>query len=170
MAVKKIIRNALEDAFESGKQIAKSSGQQLKETFNPWDMIANSFSDGKPNEQNQLKDLKEKMGKGKNATPLNLDKLKETHDRQDLTAMRQKLFQMVKGQDEKLMLEKKQKKAEDERTVAYQEMEKQRQAQAKQQAQPTAPQGKLHQSILGKRKKRGVELPPMEAKPNMGKQ
>jgi hypothetical protein len=172
MAVKKIIHNALEDAFEAGKKIVQSSGQQIKETFSPWDMIANSFGEQKNPQDTQMKDLKEMMGKTPNATPLNREKLKETHDQKDLAVMRQKLFQMVKGQDEKLLLENKQKKAEAERSVAFEEMQKERQLQEQQRLNGANgnPHGKEHKNIMGgKKKKRTTDLPPMEAKPGQSK-
>jgi len=172
MTVKKIIRDSLEDAFESSKNIAKSSGEQIKKTFSPWEMIANSFSEQKSGEASKMKQLQEQMSKTPGATPLNIESLKEKHDQKDLFAMRQKLFQMVKGQDEKLMLEQKQKKAEDERNAAYQHMENQKNLQEQQRinAANTAPKGKEHKNILGgKKKKRGTDLPPMEAKPGQSK-
>jgi len=88
--------------------------------------------------------------------------------------MKQRLFQMVKGEDEKSLQRQKHTKAEKERTEAYEKAEKQRKEQEKRrmQTQSGEPQGKERKSILGgkKKKKAAAEPQPAEMKPASGKQ
>jgi len=172
--------DTFEKALEAGQQMAKSGTQQIKQTFNPFNMLKNSFGGESANGQNgmnaEMKKMQEKMGE-KKATPLDFAKLQEKYNNQDKAktdALRNRLFQMVKSGDEKILAEKKQKEQEKIRTLAWEEQEKKRrEAEKARQAQMSAePQGKERQSILApkKKKKRGVEPSPAEIKPSTGKQ
>jgi hypothetical protein len=172
MASKKIVTNAFEQVIEASKDMAKSSAQQIKETFNPWDMIRNSFS-----EENPQKDLENKMkskeapGKGDKHTPLNFDKLNKSYadqDKQKIDAMKQRLFQLVKNDSEKTDNKTKQQKFQKERDEQQQEMDQRREAERRrQQSGMISPQGKLKG---GKRKRPAAEPQPAESKPGSSKQ
>ena len=134
MASKKIAHNTFEQVIETSHEIAKSAAKQVKETFNPWDMIRNSF----------------------------------TEEKQKIDAMKQRLFQLVKNDDEKTATKTKQEKAQKERTILQEEDEKKRreQEQRRQQSYSTSPQGKLK----GGKRKRPAEPQPAETKPGSSKQ
>lgn len=171
--------DTFEKALEAGQSMAKSGGQQLKQTFNPAQMLKNAFS----GETGRTSAVKEDGGRGtaevkgaKGSTPIDFAKLQEKYQNQDKSktdALRNKLFQMVKSGDEKIMMEKKQKEEEKKRQEAYQEHEKRRKETEKQrQAQMSGePQGKERQSILAPKKKKRVQPPSVtEIKPSTGKQ
>ena len=178
MALKKIIKNAFEQVYETGKDIAKSSVKQVAETLSPWDMIRNSFSEKKDSQTGQLKKTKEQMGKGGNNTPLNFDRLQKSYANQDqkkIEAMKLRLFQLVKKDEEKTMQKSKQTKAEKERTIVQEEAEKRRREEdrKRQAAMAGAPEGKSERgtALSGKKKKRKPTEPqPAETKPGGGKQ
>lgn len=165
MAFKKIIHNAFEQVLETSKDIAKSSTKQIVDTLSPWDMIRNSFNENTPD---QVKS-KEIQNKGKNSTDLNFKKLTEsyeTQDKQKIESMKQKLFQMVKRDDERSVQRVQQTKGEKERATSQEAGDKQRQQDyQKRQSSLAAPQGKLKG-----RKRKATEPQPAETKPGGGKQ
>lgn len=178
MAVKKIIQDAFEQVAETGRDMAKSSVKQVQETFSPWDMIRNSFeakADNKNGPESQLNNMKEKMRKGGH-TPLDFDRLQKSYQNQDKAkadALASRLFQMVKQQDERSLMASKQKAAEKAQMDAYTESDKKRRKdeQLRIQSQSGAPQGKERRSILGgKKKRKGTDVQPLEARPNSSKQ
>jgi len=171
MASKKIVTNAFEQVIEASKDMAKSSAKQIKETFNPWDMIRNSFT-----ETNPQKDIENKMksnespGKGDKHTPLNFDNLNKSYadqDKQKIDAMKQRLFQLVKSDSEKTDQKTKQEKMQKERNEQQEEVDKKREEERRrQQSGMIAPQGKLK----GGKRKRPAEPQPVESKPGSSKQ
>jgi len=171
--------DTFEKALEAGQSMAKSGGKQLKQTFSPAQMLKNAFSaEGTADLPAEVppRGTKEGVGKGKQSTPLDFVKLQEKYQNQDKSktdALRNRLFQMVKSGDEKIMMEKKQKEEEKKRQEAYQEHEKKRKdAEKQRQAQMSGePQGKERQSILAPKKKKKAPLPSVaEIKPSTGKQ
>ncbi|MFH0772708.1 MAG: hypothetical protein V1922_00125 [bacterium] len=180
MVVKKIIHNAFEQMLETSKDMAKSSAKQVKETFNPWDMIRNSFEGTNPTSENQSSQLKsnELQAKGGKSTPLDFDKLHKSYadqDKNNIAMMKQRLFQLVKKDEEKMMMKKKQEIAEKERTIAQEEAEKRRreEEQRRRYMFSDAPEGKSGRgtALMGKKKKRKPTEPqPAETKPGGGKQ
>jgi hypothetical protein len=178
MAIKKIIKDAFEQVFETGKDMAKSSVKQVADTLSPWDMIRNSFSEQKDSQTDQLKKAREQMGGGGNNTPLNFDKLQKSYANQDqkkIETMKQRLFQIVKKDEEKSLQRSHQTKAEKERTVAHEEAEKRRREEERkrQETFSNAPEGKSGRgtALIGKKKKRQASEPqPAETKPGGGKQ
>ena len=172
--------DTFEKALEAGQSMAKSGGKQLKQTFSPASMIKNAFS-GESGRTSEVKEERSdgktsEVGKGKQSTPIDFAKLQEKYQNQDKSktdALRNRLFQMVKSGDEKLMMEKKQKEEEKKRQEAYQEHEqKRKEAEKQRQAQMSGePQGKERQSILAPKKKKKPPLPSTaEIKPSTGKQ
>jgi len=91
--------------------------------------------------------------KGKNSTPLDFLKLeKKLNDKEKVKtqALRNRLFQMVKGQEEKLHYEqtrKKQEKINQEAMIAQKQKEREKQEQITQ-AQSGIPQGKSRKNIF----------------------
>lgn len=178
MAFKKIIKDSFEQVFETGKDMAKSSVKQVADTLNPWDMIRNSFTESKDGQKDQLQQAKEHMGKGGNNTPLNFDKLQKSYANQDqknIEIMKQRLFQMVKKDDEKTLIISKQAKSEKEQLAIQEDMEqKRREAEQKRRTEySNVPEGKSGRgtALSGKKKKRQATEPqPAETKPGGGKQ
>lgn len=176
MSVKKVIQNAFEQVGETAKDMAKSSARQVQETLSPWDMIRNSFdathSNTAPDRQN------EKGERGMSGhTPLNFGELQKQYENQDKVkadALKQRLFRMSKQQDEQTLLQNRQTQSERTRSEAH--LQSQNNAKAEQRryvlAQSEIPEGKVRQSVLGgrKRKKRGTDVQPLEARPNSSKQ
>lgn len=178
MAVKKIIQDAFEQVAETGRDMAKSSVKQVRETFSPWEMIRNSFdadSAQKKGPDSQLNALKEKAGKSGH-TPLDFDRLQKSYQNQDKAkadALANRLFQLVHQQDERRLMESKQKAAEKIQMETYKEADdkRRREDQLRIQSQSSAPQGKERRSILGgKKKRKGTDVQPLEARPNSSKQ
>lgn len=182
MALKKIIKNAFEQLAETGRDMAKSSGKQVKETFSPWDMIRNSFSEDEKSKSGkgpqEIQKLKEMQGNGGGASPLDFDKLQKSYanqDQQKIESMKQRLFQMVKNEDEKIIQRKDQKVAEN-KQVESQEIAEQRRREEERRrvnSQSNAPEGKSGRgtALSGKKKKRQpLEPQPAESKPGGGKQ
>lgn len=175
MSVKKIIKDSFEQVLETGRDMAKSSVRQVASTLSPWDMIRNSFNDdesshspsGQKNEQQSRS--KEMQGKGGNSTPLNFEGLNKSYadqDKQKIENMKQRLFQMVKRDDEKSVQRAQQTKAEKERSIAQEEADKRRREDDKQrQSSLAAPQGKSKG-----RKRKAAEPQPAETKPGSSKQ
>ena len=177
MAVKRVIQNVFEQVLETGKDMAKSSAKQVKETFSPWEMIRNSFGDGTSSPEQKINSqAKETAGNGKNNTPLNFDKLQKQYanqDKQKIDVMKQRLFQLVKRDEEKTLMKSKQEKAEKERSIVQEEVDQRRREEEKkrQQAFAGAPQGKSGRgSALSKKRKKPTEPQPAETKPGSSKQ
>ncbi len=172
MASKRIVTNTFEQVLETGRDMAKSSVKQVKETFSPWEMIRNSFDikESSNDTQDPQSKLKEMRGKGDKHTPLDFDKLNSTYadqDKQKIEIMKQRLFQLVKRDDEKSVQRVHQKKAETERVLSQEEADKQRREQEKRRnSGSAAPQGKMK----GMRRKKAAEPQPAETKPGSSKQ
>ena len=172
MASKKIAHNTFEQVIETSHEIAKSAEKQVKETFNPLDMIRTSFTEEKnPQAKDSKSESKDTLSKDEKHTPLDFDNLNKSYadqDKQKIDAMKQRLFQLVKNDDEKTATKTKQEKAQKERTILQEEDEKKRreQEQRRQQSYSTSPQGKLK----GGKRKRPAEPQPAETKPGSSKQ
>jgi len=157
--------------------MAKSSAKQVKETFSPWDMIRNSFTEtSNTQDQNTQSKLKEMQGKGEKHTPLDFDKLQKNYadqDKKNIESMKQRLFQLVKRDEEKTVMRGKQQKAEKERAVTQEEADEKRRKEDKkrQLSFSGAPQGRTGRgtALMGKKRK-STEPQPAETKPGSGKQ
>ena len=177
MAVKKIIQNVFEQVREAGADMAKSSAKQVKETFSPWDMIKNSFVETDNPNQNQEAKLKELQGKNGNSTKLDFDKLNKSYanqDQQKILMMKQRLFQIVKRDEERVHQKGEQLKAEKVRQETYEQSEQKRriEEQKRQNAMSSAPEGKSGRgtALMGKKKRKATEPQPAETKPGASKQ
>lgn len=175
MSVKKILKDSFEQVIETGRDMAKSSVKQVASTLSPWDMIRNSFNEDEnsrnplnqhPDQQSKGKEIN---GKGGNNTPLNFEGLNKSYadqDKQKIESMKQRLFQMVKRDDERSVQRVQQKKAEKERAISQEEADAKRRENDKQrQSSLAAPQGKSKG-----RKRKAAEPQPAETKPGSSKQ
>jgi len=168
------VNNVFENLEDLGKATVKNTARALKDTFNPLDLIgqAAGFEEGKNTDKNPEK------FKNKNSTPLDLKKLQEKYqdkDKAKLDAYRNKLFQLVKSGDEKLLDKEKQEKNKKIQQEAYQKEEekkkKQQQIQSQSQETPHGKDGKERKNIFGKSKKKAnTQLErSVEYKQNAGK-
>ena len=173
-----MIKNALEDTIErlaeqgstQAKKAAKTAVKQIKQTFSPskmWEQIlgTSSVSSESSNATSEVKS-------NGNHTPLNFEKLGKKYqdtEAQKTEALRQRLFQLVKSGDEKVLMDKKQKEQEKKRQEAYEVQEKKKQEENKKQAQQgEIPKGKVRRSIFSHIKV--AERQHSEVKPATGKQ
>lgn len=179
--MKKIIKDAFEQVFETGKDIAKSSVKQIGETLSPWDMIRNSFTDSSTSPEGKNQNIrtlaKEMKGNGGAASPLNFEALGKSYENQDkmkLESMKQRLFQLVKNEDIKTMQRKDQKVAEKKQIESQEIAERNRRIEEQRRinAQSAAPEGKSGRgsALSGKKKRKPTEPQPAETKPGGGKQ
>jgi hypothetical protein len=176
MSVTKVIQNAFEQVGETAKDIAKSSVKQVQETLSPWDMIRNSFDSSQTPTTPDHMDNKE-GGNKSGHTPLNFSELQKQYENQDnvkADALKRRLFRMAKQEDEQTLLRSKHTASERTRSEAYLQNENNNKAEQRRYvlAQSAIPEGKVKQSVLGgkKRKKRGTDVQPLEARPNSSKQ
>jgi len=173
MANKGFIADTFEKALEAGQSMAKGGVKQIKQTFDPLKMVEGAM--GKNSSMDLQSQMKEAQGKKQDSTPLNFDKLQKSYDGQDKAkadAFRNRLFQMVKSGDEKVLMEKKQKEEEKKRSIVWEDQEKRRKEAEKQRQEQAggAPAGKERKSILGGKKKKAQNPAPAEIKPSTGKQ
>lgn len=106
-------------------------------------------------------------------TPLEFQKLQKKYQDQDkmkVDALRQRLFQIVKRGEEKVLMEKRQEEMEKKRKETYEEMEKKRKEEEKKrrEAAQFIPQGKIRRSIFSPKKVAKREQ--AEVRPSTGKQ
>jgi hypothetical protein len=170
--------DTFEKAVEAGQSMAKSGGKQIKQTFNPLQMLRNSVKTEAPGEEKDIKSQAERMNKsGGNSTPVDLEKLDKHYgaqDEQKAKALANRLFQMVKSGEEKVIYEQKQKEQQKKQEEIRLAEEKKRQEaeRMRRQQEGDAPQGKERKSIFGtgKKKKSAGSPAPTEIKPSKGKQ
>lgn len=163
-----------DDTFEQLEQLGKSTVKQtassLKQTFSPASLI--DHVTGHSSEQNNTGLRAEQQKKGKNNTPLDLARLQETYanqDKQKTDALRNRLFQMVKGDEEKMLQMKKQEEQQKKQQLIYEEEDKARKKQQQnQQGAPGEATGK-QKGRLGQARKKAHVPDPAEMKPNSGK-
>ena len=162
-----------EDTFEKLVELGSSTGkkttQALGQTFSPLKIIEKIF--GQDENENRIEKKKEK--KKSNHTPLNLKDLQEKYAQQDKekeTALKNRLFQLVKQGEEKVLQKKKQEEEKRKIMEEKEKEEKERQARlkAQQQAQQEEPKGKIRHSIFSPKKM--AQKKHAETKPAVGKQ
>lgn len=171
MAKAGFFEDTFEKILEQGAIMGKQSVKQVAKTFDPLQML------DKVTEQSNSDKRIEQLEKGKSQkqkhTPLDFKKLEknyENQDKQKTDALRQRLFQLVKGGEEKTLMEGRQKEMEKKRKEAYEENEKKRKVEEKkrQEAMQLTPQGKVRRSIFSPKKVAKREQ--AEVKPSAGKQ
>lgn len=166
--IKTKVANPFEKIQEELKNSARKVTKDIVSPFNPTNLfeellgIQNS-SDIKKNE------MSKEFQKNPNMTPLDLQKLQNKYADKDQEAkmkLRNKLFNMVKSADEKLLQDQKQKKQE----IQYKEQQEKQQKEQKKQAHytPLEPMGKIRKNIFGKTKRKANPVAGLENKPNKG--
>jgi hypothetical protein len=172
MAKGQFLSDTFEQLAEIGQSTAKKTVKSVAQTFNPL-----AIFDTAPTKESQAGDEKKaaEFFKSKNSTPLDVNQLQEKYKNQDQVkadALRNRLFQMVKSGEEKNLQEKKQKQKQKKYQEIQEAESQRRQLEQKriQEQQAIAPQGKERKSILGGKKKKGVNPQPAEIKPSTGKQ
>lgn len=165
MAKGNIIRDSFEQVVEAGGTIAKRGAKQIGKTLNPLQMIENALG------EDEVRDLKNKESKtnGQNHTPLDVEKLEKKYDGEDqgeMTAVRNKLFQMVREGEQRELARKKREKEEKEREEEQEKLAKKKEEEEKKKIQQQEiPKGKQRRSIFSPAQKEHAEI-----KPAIGKQ
>lgn len=172
---KGFLDDTFEKALEAGQSMAKSGAKQIKQTFNPVQMLKNAADTEVLSPEQQAQKMQEKAKKeGKNNTPLDFNKLEKSYGEQDeakAKIMAERLFKLVKSGEEKAIRDEEQKDAEKKQQEANAEhQKKQQEAQAKQQQTQEMPQGKERRSILAGKKKKSGTPATAEVKPSQSKQ
>lgn len=177
MAKGNILSDSFEQIVELGQSTAKQGVKSVAQTFSPLKLL--DHLTGKT--QGSTSEVKESAGgggdtsevKGDKSTPLNFDKLQQKFKDQDETkmeALRNRLFQIVKREDEKSLERKKteeQQKKQKEEAEKEQKKRQQLQQQKAQQAEEE-PRGKIRRSIFSPKKV--AQRSQQEVRPAAGKQ
>ncbi len=166
MAKGSILEDTFEQLVELGSSTAKKTVKSVAQTLNPFDKISET--------QNPKQSKSPELPKNpNNHTPVNFEKLKnkfQDKDKLQAEALRNRLFQIVKREDEKILERKDMEKAQKKRQEEYLAQEKKRKAQEKkqQEQQGNIPMGKIRRSIFSSKKI--AERQHAELKPATGKQ
>lgn len=168
MSKGKLLEDTFEQLIELGKSTAKKTVKQIGQTLNPLSPLMSPDN----NSETKQSSLKNESTKGKNSTPLDFEKLNEKFKNQEKTkeqALRQRLFQMVRQADERLLQEQKQKEIEKKRREELEKQEKERQKKEEQARQQSdIPMGKIRRSIFSPKKV--AQRQHIETKASVGKQ
>ena len=166
--------NVLGDAFEQlaelGQSTAKKTVKSMAQIVNPFDN-SKTFNSNESSKSNQSNSAEVK--RGKNHTPVDFDKLKNKYqdkDKLQAEALRNRLFQIVKREDEKILERKEMEEAQKKRQEEYEEQEKKRREQQRkiQNQQSSMPTGKAKRGTMSRKK--AAEQQHVENKPASGKQ
>jgi hypothetical protein len=178
MAKGDILEDTFEKLVEFGSSTAKKSVQQIAQTINPVKLaqtVINQESSHESNESNESHKTHppESLKKDKTHTALDFKKLRENYKDKEkikMEGLRNRLFQIVKREDERSLEREKMNEADKKRKEEYLAQEKKRKEQEKkQQEQPdNIPQGKIRRSIFSPKKT--AERQHAELKPATGKQ
>jgi len=175
MAKGSILSNTFEQLVELGSSTAKKSTQQVVQTLNPIKLAQTAFGQESSNESNKSNKPNsfESLKKGKNHTPVDFDKLKnkfQDKDKLKAEALRNRLFQIVKREDEKILERKEMQEAQKKRQEEYKAQEKKRKEQQQkiQKQQGGMPTGKAKRGVMSRKKT--AEQQHFENKPASGKQ
>lgn len=171
MAKAGFFEDTFEKILEQGAIMGKQSVKQVAKAFDPLQILDQAT--GRANSDKGIEQIEKGKSQKPKHTPLDFQKLQknyENQDKQKTDALRQRLFQMVKGGEEKILVEKRQKEMEKKRQETYEEKEKKRREadQIKQQNAQGTPQGKIRRSIFSAKKVAKREQ--TEVKPSSGKQ
>jgi len=167
----KLFEDTFEQLVELGQSTAKKTVKSVAQTLNPFDKGATTV---KENSQNSLNSSTEKLkNKKDNHTPLDFEKLKDKFQNKEKVqadALRNRLFQIVRQGDEKMLVQKRQKEMEKKRQEEYliQEKKKKEEEKKRQQQVGNLPQGKIRRSIFSAKKV--ADRSHSETKPATGKQ
>ena len=178
-----MIKSQLEDSFEKlveqgtthAKKAVKTATQQLKQAVNPtkmWEELLGISSGTSEVKEERSNGRTSEVKRDSNHTQLNFEKLGKKYQDQEAQkteALRQRLFQLVKRGEEKILLEKKQEEEEKKRKEAYEvQMKKKKEEEKKKQQAGELPKGKVRRSIFSPKKV--AQRQHAETKPSSGKQ
>lgn len=167
----KLLEDTFEQLVELGQSTANKTVKSMAQTLNPFDK---GDTPVKENSQNSLNSQTEKLkDKNKNHTPLDFEKLKDKFQNKEKVqadALRNRLFQIVRQGDEKILMQKRQKDMEKKRQEEYliQEKKKKEEEKKRQLQVGNLPHGKVRRSIFSVKKT--VDRSHAEIKPATGKQ
>lgn len=161
----------LGDTFE---QLAELGQSTAKQTVKSVAQIVNPFSPNESHESNKSNQSHSPEIDGKeNHTPLDFKKLQnkfQDKDKLQAEALKNRLFQMVKREDEKIIERKDMEEGQKKRQEEYEAQEKKRkeQQQKNQNQQSGIPTGKAKRGFMSRKKT--AEQQHVENKPASGKQ
>jgi len=162
----------LSDTFEQLAELGVSTAQK---TVKSVAQIVNPFDKAKTSEVNAEQNLARtsEVKRGKDHTPLDFKKLQEKFkdkEKMKMEGLRNKLFQIVRREDEKVLERKHMDEAQKKRQEEYEIQDKKRKEdeKRKQDGQGNIPMGKKRQSIFSKKKT--TDQQHAELKPASGKQ
>jgi len=167
MAKGTILGDTFEQLAELGQSTAKNAVKSVVGIVNP-------FTRNEANESHESnKSHSPEIDGKKNHTPVNFDKLKnkfQDKDKLKAEALKNRLFQLVKREDEKVLERKEMDEAQKKRQEEYEEQEKKRkeQQQKQNQQQDDMPTGKAKRGVMSRKKT--SEQQHVENKPASGKQ
>ena len=163
MAKGKLLEDTFEQLVELGSSTAKKTVKSVAQTLNPFD---------KSSEVGEEKGKSSEIKKDKNHTPVDFEKLKDKFQDSEkikIASLRDRLFRIVKHDDEKMLIQKRQKEMEKKRQEEYLIQEKRRKDEEKKRQQANnLPQGKIRKSIFSAKKT--ADRSHAETKPATGKQ
>ncbi|MGB9883069.1 MAG: hypothetical protein ACPLRN_00945 [Microgenomates group bacterium] len=165
--------NLLDDTFEKltelGVSTVKKTVKSVAKTLNPLDPLFSSEKSLTEPSSQQIEKLRQNKN---NHTPLNFEKLNQNYQEKDKAmqeALRQRLFQLVRQGEERLLQEDKQKEMERKRKEEWEkEQLKRKEEEQKKQQQPPMPMGKIRRSIFSPKKV--AQRQHIETKASSGKQ
>jgi len=171
MAKGSILEDTFEQLVELGQSTAKKTVKSVAQTLNPFDKTSGGKTSEVNSEQNQARTSEVK--RGNNHTPVDFEKLKnkfQDKDKLQAEALRNRLFQIVKREDEKILERKDMEKAQKKRQEEYLAQEKKRKEQQQkiQGQQSSMPTGKAKRGFMSRKKT--SEQQHVENKPASGKQ
>ena len=172
MAKGSILSDTFEQLAELGQSSAKKTVKSVAQTFNP--LTAGDKSE-KPPLSSRTREQSDQVegSKKNNHTPLDFEKLKnqyEKNDSQNTDYLRQRLFQLVRQGDEKILYEKRQKEIGKKKQEEAMEQQKKKEKEKKKKIleQGDIPKGKVRRSIFSPKKT--AERQHQETRPSIGKQ
>src|SRR3990167_10228161 len=133
----KLLDDTFEQLVELGSSTAKKTVKSVAQTLNPFSSqsVIPSEADLSTGGEAESRNLKtSEVKKAKNHTPLDFQKLQnkfQDKEKVKTEVLRNRLFQMVRQGDERLLMEKRQKELEKKRQEIYLEQEKKRKEEEK---------------------------------------
>ena len=176
MSKGKLLEDTFEQLVELGQSTASKTVKSVAQTLNPLSAF-NKQSGGKTSESPLSSRAREgsdrvEGSKNKNHTPLDFEKLKnkfQNKEKVQADALRNRLFQIVRQGDEKMLMQKRQKEIEKKRKEEYEKQQKENELRKKKQQQANdLPRGKVRRSIFSAKKI--ADRSHSEIRPATGKQ
>lgn len=161
----------LQDTFEQLAELGTSTAQK---TVKSMAQIVNPFPANESNASNESNKSHSPENNGKNNhTPLDFDKLKnnfQDNEKAKVEGLRNRLFQMVKTEEERSLIRKRQEEMQKKRQESYDKQQKDKNEQKKREQQSS---GIAHGKLKGdnaQRRKAAAAQQQAEVKPSTGKQ